>query len=124
VLTKALSSDSADLRLKAVEILGHVAKRSAAARAVLVEARLHPELRLPALRALWNGTSDPGAVVPALLAEVRAGTADSAAAASFLAGHGAKAAFAIKEIRAAHAAAKDEAVRSALAKAIDAIETR
>ena len=34
------------------------------------------------------------------------------------------AAFAIKELRAAHAAAKDESVRSHLGKAIEAVETR
>ncbi len=123
-LAKALSSAGLDARQAAAEVLGKLAKGSAAARAALEGARADPDLRFAALVALWQGTHDARAVLEGLLDEALAGTPQSETAAYHLSTMGSNAAFALEDLRAARAAAKDKTVRAYLAQAIEAVETR
>jgi len=123
-LRMAIAEGPSDARGRAIEILQHLAKKSEAARAALLDASRSapdPEVRRAVLVALWHTTRDAPAVVPGLLDLARAGSVN---AAGCLAEIGAQAAFAVEEIRALHSATEDEKVRSSLAKAIEAIESR
>jgi len=126
-LAAALRDGTQDARIAAAGVLGGLAAAHPPARAALEAAHADGDaaVRLAVLKGLMRTPHDERSIVRGLLELARTAPAETGrAAACALSSIGARAAFAVKEIRAAHAAATDDETKRALAATLEAIRSR
>lgn len=127
VLVAMLARGPRDARIKAAAILRVTATTVPAARDALEQAARDPDVGVAnkAIDALMSATNDAAFLVPLLLAKLDSDSPRQRERAAYrLSRLGARAAFAVRDLRAAHTAAKGAAVRKWLAAAIRKIEER
>ncbi len=126
-LTATLASGPPEARIEAAAALGELAAEHPSARAALEASPTDdlPAVRLAVLNGLMRAPHDERSIVPGLLTLARSAPPQTSRTAAYLLSNfGARAAFAVKEIRLAHADATDEETRQGLAATLEAIRNR
>ncbi len=126
-LTATLANGPPEARIEAAAVLGELAAEHPSARAALEASPTGdlPAVRLAVLKGLMRAPHDERSIVPGLLTLARSAPPQTSRTAAYLLSNfGARAAFAVKEIRLAHADATDEETRQGLASTLEAIRNR